>query len=78
MYIEALLKYTKAELSKRLLDAEKQLAESNFKLREYENKIKKLNDKENVIEHVKTKSIEMIVFNKAIGTHIKGPYPNKE
>lgn len=45
MYIEALLKYTKAELSKRLLDAEKQLAESNFKLRKYENKIKELNDK---------------------------------
>lgn len=45
MYIEVLLKYTKAELSKRLLDAEKQLAESNFKLREYENKIKELNDK---------------------------------
>ena len=77
MYIEALLKYTKAELSKRLLDAEKNLAESNFKLREYENKIKELNDKENVVELVKTKRVEMIVFNRTIGTQIKGPYPKE-
>ena len=39
---------------------------------------KKLNDKENVVELVKTKRVELIVFNRTIGTQIKGPYPKKE
>lgn len=39
---------------------------------------KKLNDKENVVEFVKTKRVELIVFNRTIGTQIKGPYPKEE